>query len=59
MAKALNREVGAVQTVTETGDTYLMAASSKSADMSAGDATPIQNGVLGVTANVTVVAELK
>jgi uncharacterized protein YggE len=59
MAKALNREVGAVQTVTETGDTYLMAASSKSSTMSAGDATPIQNGVLGVTANVTVVAELK
>ena len=59
MAKALNREVGAVQSVTETSDTYLMSASSKAADMSAGDATPIQNGVLSVTANVTVVAELK
>jgi len=59
MAQATGLEAGSVISLAETGNTYLYAAGSSAMEMDDDSATPIQNGTLSVTANVTAVVELK
>lgn len=60
MAGALGREAGDVISVTEASDSYYYGASSRSVayDMAAGS-TPIENGILSVTATVNAVVALQ